>query len=874
MGDLIPISPVYTPLPSRPVMDEKTVVEILREILAEVVRGTAQESVEDMTMLMAEDILNLLVDEYSKEVEKQFMEELKDLNLSSSESSSSDFEVFQDQVVQQIFDGRLTKELINEGLSNLSHSASGQEQVYLNLSLPDLELIDVSILSEYNFIQNIDISNNKITDMSWVNHMPHLLQLNASENELTSFFQFKPPKHLKEVDFSYNNISEMEDLSAYQFLSKLILDNNQISEIKGLENCNGLIYLSLAHNDIYEITGLENLPITFLSLRDNHLTDIRELMKLESLQQIDLSKNEIKCMGGLEDHDLLQVINLEDNQISELNELHHIEKLPYLEFLNLLNNPIQDNPDYWLTALFKAPKLTELDHKKVKITDKVAAVNKYNPPPEVVAARDHMTHVMNYFLQPQRISDSTLLSLDMPYPVLVLTGPQASGKRELAHMLCQEFSNFFGYCACHTTRKPYLGEKEGCDYYFVSKEIFEVMIDEGKFIETIKYNGHYYGLSRDALEAVAREGLGCCIQMELEGVRSLKKTYLEPRYILLIPLDKEEYKRRLWLRGMTHKSEIDVAISRVDTYIKMNQDHPGYFDSVINTNDLMDAYAHLNQLLREYLNLTDQTSSDSDRITAGDKRQTSGSLKVTPDEKEVSTDNQLNQSKTGSSSVDFSDSATRNYSSRVQARLSSEKTSMEQDSIERREQMAREAVQGRIPLASICLFHRIPVISSYVGAPDEQLSDVLFFTSMMPNASNSTQSQISKAPEDRSNIEESKTTSSVTTFSSAEIFSEHGDSLSVNGSLNLDVLNLLESKRTSEPATYGFGDDMTDNASDQDLQDSEQREARLSLSGPVAAPTFRIGDNIKPVLPPIPSGWKREIPEEPAYHQNENLTPS
>lgn len=36
------------------------------------------------------------------------------------------------------------------------------------------------------------------------------------------------------------------------------------------------------------------------------------------------------------------------------------------------------------------------------------AVNKYNPPPEVVAAQDHMTHVFNSLMQPQRIFDRYL----------------------------------------------------------------------------------------------------------------------------------------------------------------------------------------------------------------------------------------------------------------------------------------------------------------------------------------------------------------------------------------------------------------------------------------------------------------------------------
>lgn len=45
---------------------------------------------------------------------------------------------------------------------------------------------------------------------------------------------------------------------------------------------------------------------------------------------------------------------------------------------------------------------------------------------------------------------STLPSADSPYPMLVLTGPQCCGKRELAHRLCQELSEYFAYGSVST----------------------------------------------------------------------------------------------------------------------------------------------------------------------------------------------------------------------------------------------------------------------------------------------------------------------------------------------------------------------------------------------------------------------------------------
>uniref|UniRef100_A0A8C9V952 Leucine rich repeats and guanylate kinase domain containing n=1 Tax=Scleropages formosus TaxID=113540 RepID=A0A8C9V952_SCLFO len=411
--------------------------------------------------------------------------------------------------------------------------------------------------------------------------MPYLITLDASHNEITDFFGFEPPKNLKEVNFSHNRMSAMKDLSAYPSLRRLHLDHNDFHEIRGLENCVSLTYLSLAHNRISSIEGLGDVPLKEISLRGNQIQRIENVRQLRTLQSFDLAFNKIRSLSGLENLDLLGTIDLEGNQVTEIKEVSHLHDLPLLRTLNLQQNPVQDEPDYRLAVIFLLQRLTSLDQREVTVEEKVSAVNKYDPPVEVTAARDHMTHLVYQLTQPQVLFDSTLPSLDTPYPMLVLTGPQACGKRELAHKLCRDFCDFFAYGACHTTRSPYFGEVDRCDYHFVSEEDFQHMTRSGKFIETLRYGGHLYGLSREAIEGAARDGLACCVHMELEGVYSLKNTYLEPRYVLLVPTDSEAYARRMRQRGLYSPSQIDAAVGRVDFYVHVHRERPGFFDNTI-----------------------------------------------------------------------------------------------------------------------------------------------------------------------------------------------------------------------------------------------------------------------------------------------------
>lgn len=69
----------------------------------------------------------------------------------------------------------------------------------------------------------------------------------------------------------------------------------------------------------------------------------------------------------------------------------------------------------------------------------------------------------------------------------------------------------------------------------------------------------------------------------LQGVLSLKKSFFEPRYILLIPTQVESYISRLNSRGLYTQAQIKVAVSRVELYAGTKRQHPGFFDSVIPT---------------------------------------------------------------------------------------------------------------------------------------------------------------------------------------------------------------------------------------------------------------------------------------------------
>ncbi|XP_061323945.1 leucine-rich repeat and guanylate kinase domain-containing protein isoform X1 [Pezoporus flaviventris] len=747
-------------------------------------------------------------------------------------------------------EGVLDEDIVAEGLHELGRSATGIEYVYLNLSLSGRELSDISILSRYIHLQKLELSSNKINDLSCVSYMPYLLELNASNNELTTYFGFKPPKNLKVVDFSYNQIPKMENLSAYESLTKLFLDFNNIEELQGLGKCHSLTHLSLSHNRLVAISGLENLPIKILNLSFNQIEKITGLGSLKALQTLDLSSNKITSLEGLKKHDLLQVINLEDNQIAELSELKHLEDLPLLRVLNLLKNPVQEQADYWLSVIFMLLKLTELDLKKISVKEKVAAVNKYDPPPEVVAAKDHMTHVMRGMMQPQKIFDSTLPSLDTPYPMLVFAGPVACGKRELTHKICRQFNNFFRFGPCHTTREAYFGEENRLDYYFVTQEEFDKMVNMGQFIATYKYNGYSYGLARDTIESIAREGLATCVELELEGLRSLKNTYFQPRCILLVPLSKGKYEEHLRRKGLFSRSEIEEAVSRVDMYINMTEDFPGYFDATVYIDELDEAFRELSFIVREYLDLKPPAAADSiqdsnSRVGAASRIQLLRQQRFSPGGVTTGT--------IQSSFVsEFLDSSAKSYRGGISEKHAAQLRSMEEASFQRRFCALRQALSGKAPNASGQPFQRDLAATPAPGSSHQQFLEPIMYASVLSDGRNMTQDQSFPLSNPVGRCKESGPARGRFLISAGS-----------SAAGGLPVRSPVPHAHLPEEAKAKHQNPRRAEDGVRRLKDTEfsaenpQRKHSKSKAGSSQVPQLSNWAGSKPVLPPIPSGRKK-----------------
>ncbi|XP_037538249.1 guanylate kinase isoform X3 [Nematolebias whitei] len=196
-----------------------------------------------------------------------------------------------------------------------------------------------------------------------------------------------------------------------------------------------------------------------------------------------------------------------------------------------------------------------------------------------------------------------------PRPV-VFSGPSGAGKSTLLKKLMKEYENVFGFSVSHTTRKPRPGEENGKDYHYVTREAMQSGINNGEFIEHAEFSGNMYGTSKAAVQAVQAKNLICILDIDMQGVKSIKNTDLNPIYISIQPPSVEILEKRLRDRKTESEESLQRRLNAAKVDMEFSRE-PGVFDVIVVNDHLEDAYGALKQALLEEITKVKKVSSSS-----------------------------------------------------------------------------------------------------------------------------------------------------------------------------------------------------------------------------------------------------------------------
>eukprot|EP00128_Syssomonas_multiformis_P018972 Colp12_sorted_trinity150504_noHs@9012 len=183
---------------------------------------------------------------------------------------------------------------------------------------------------------------------------------------------------------------------------------------------------------------------------------------------------------------------------------------------------------------------------------------------------------------------------------IVLSGPSGAGKSTLKTKLMKEFPDAFAFSVSHTTRKPRPGEVDGVDYHFSDRAVMEQEVKEGKFIESATFSGNMYGTSKQAIADVAKTGRQCLLDVDMQGVKAIKNTDLNAKFVFVQAPSLEVLEQRLRARGTETEESLKLRLETAKKELEYAQT-PGAYDLYIVNDDLEASYLKLKEYLKDDL---------------------------------------------------------------------------------------------------------------------------------------------------------------------------------------------------------------------------------------------------------------------------------
>jgi guanylate kinase len=165
----------------------------------------------------------------------------------------------------------------------------------------------------------------------------------------------------------------------------------------------------------------------------------------------------------------------------------------------------------------------------------------------------------------------------MTATVVILSAPSGVGKTTIARKLATREDMDFSISA--TTRPPRSSERDGVDYFFLSREEFQRRIDAKEFLEWADYNGEWYGTLVAEVDRVLTSGRHVLLDIEVQGARTVRERIAGVVSIFILPPSVEALLERLSAR---RSEPSDVLAARMRRAVEELAEATEYEHLVVN----------------------------------------------------------------------------------------------------------------------------------------------------------------------------------------------------------------------------------------------------------------------------------------------------
>lgn len=152
--------------------------------------------------------------------------------------------------------------------------------------------------------------------------------------------------------------------------------------------------------------------------------------------------------------------------------------------------------------------------------------------------------------------------------IFIISAPSGAGKTTILRQVIGAMDNLV-FSVSHTTRIPRAGEQDGVDYFFVDKETFASMEQQGLFLEWAEVHGNLYGTSSSAVQAAVDQGQDIILDIDVQGARQVRqKLGNNGVFVFIAPPSLAELAKRLAGRSTESESAIATRLANAGKEMK------------------------------------------------------------------------------------------------------------------------------------------------------------------------------------------------------------------------------------------------------------------------------------------------------------------
>lgn len=150
-----------------------------------------------------------------------------------------------------------------------------------------------------------------------------------------------------------------------------------------------------------------------------------------------------------------------------------------------------------------------------------------------------------------------------------------------------------GYSVSFTTRALRDGEIHGRDYFFVSPQEFEKLIENGEFLEYANVHGNFYGTSRTQVEKEINAGRDIILEIDVQGAESIQRLLPEAVGVFILPPSYQILRERLIRRQTESEANLTIRLENSRGEVKRYRE----FEYIVINDEVTKATLNLQSII-------------------------------------------------------------------------------------------------------------------------------------------------------------------------------------------------------------------------------------------------------------------------------------